>query len=98
MCGLEVAKRVIVALGHKIDPEACKMIPQGYVEDASGDEDLAAVDRLIGKESWDQYGSPSYSGTMARIMALGNFNIKVTVHEGAGPAGDQCTWAALGHG
>ena len=49
------------------------------IDYALGGGDQAAVDRLIGDESWCKSGHPKYSGNVARIMMLGSFKIKVMV-------------------
>ena len=58
------------------------MIKQGYVDDCvgGGDND-GVVDRLIGKEVWMD-GRPNYDGSVAKIMELGGFQVKVLVRSG----------------
>ena len=79
--GLENARCLVADAGRHIDPEAARMIEIGYVDDGVGGGDLATIDRLVGTESWLD-GRPTYSGTVAKILALGSFKVKVMVRDG----------------
>ena len=81
ICGLKVTKQKVVALGEAIDPAASWMITQGYVDDGSGGGSQQDVDRLVGEEHWED-GKPTYTGTVAQILALGSFKLKVMVRDG----------------
>ena len=58
------------------------MIKKTYVDDGSGGGTKNTVDRLIGKEIADKDGNLRYKGTVAQILALGCFSIKVMVKNG----------------
>ena len=68
-------------LGSSIDPSAAEMIKRGYVDDGAGIGSKEDVDRLIGEESVLD-GKLCYSGTIAQILALGGFTVKVMVRKG----------------
>ena len=79
--GLKVSLNKVAEAGCHIDPEAAEMIKQGYVDDGIGGGSKEDVDRLIGDETWRE-GKPTYSGTVAEILQLGGFKMKVMVRDG----------------
>ena len=81
MCGLENAKVLVADAGKEIDEDAACMIKRGYVDDCAGGGSKATVDRLIGKETWED-GKPKYDGTVQQILGLGSFGVKVMVRSG----------------
>merc|ERR1712218_643562 len=80
-CGLKGALCRVAEAGKRIDPAAAKMIKQGYVDDGIGGGSREDVDRMVGKEAWVG-GMPTYDGTVAKILELGGFKVKVMVRDG----------------
>ena len=59
-CGLEVAKCLVADLGVGIDSEAAEMLKKGYVDDIICGGDEAAVDRMVGTETWEECKLPQH--------------------------------------
>ena len=79
-CGLEVAKRLVADAGVSIDPKAVEMLKKSIFDDIICGGDEAAVDRMIGTETWSG-GVQNYDGTLQQIYAKGSFRIKVMVRD-----------------
>ena len=78
-CQLEVSKGKIAKLGKKIDPEASKkLVKDTYVDDGFSGGTEAAIKRIVGTK--DDQGK--YSGTLAKILAIGGYEVKEIVIEG----------------
>ena len=74
---LELAKAKAAELGVTIDPMAAQqLLDMSYVDDGLYGGSRADLERMRGEISWDEAGSPSFSGTFSKILALIGCRIK----------------------
>ena len=79
-CQLEVSKNKVAELGRDIDEEAVKkIIEDTYVDDGVTGDRIEVVQRMVGTKDAD---GKYVDGTIARILARGNFKVKEFIVEG----------------
>ena len=81
--GLEVAKELVANKGEDICVSTVAQLKRGYVDDGIGGGSSEMVEKLVGKETYDEESEKwEYSGTVAKIMKRGNFRIKFMIQDG----------------
>ena len=74
---LELAKAKASELGVTIDPQAAQqLLDMSYVDDGLYGGTKEDLERMRGEISWDEAGSPAFSGTFSKILALIGCKIK----------------------
>ena len=79
---LEVAKNMVAEMGRDIDPEAARRIEMDmYVDDGLSGGSRDQVSRFVGYKDADG----EFTGTMQKILKLGNFTVKAFGTSGEAP-------------